>query len=87
MTEVARWVREIVERRYGEAPFAVGDIVLHPSGRKVKIIAGCYWGKRGLSNSWEWREVRDDETLGRIEYGYGWTLKVLETEGDQLTVA
>lgn len=69
---VAAWVREMSERVIGGPPFAVGDVVRHPSGRKVKIVGGRYWGEHGLSNFWEWRESRRGGRLGRLESGYGW---------------
>ena len=68
MTQVASWVREMV----GEAPFAIGDTVRHPSGRMVKIVDGKYWGTHGLSNFWYWQEVLTDGSLGPREHGYGW---------------
>lgn len=55
------------------APFAVGDIVSHPSGRRVKITGGRYWGAHGLSNFWEWHEVLPHGQLSpKKEKGYGW---------------
>jgi hypothetical protein len=68
VTRVAQWVQDIV----GPPPFEVGDVVLHPSGRKVKIVGGRQWGEHGLSNWWEWREVKKNGRLGRLEQGYGW---------------
>jgi hypothetical protein len=73
VTQVAPWVREIVEREMGGAPFAVGDRVKHPDGRTVEITSGQYWGTYGLSNFWHWREVLADGTLSATdEHGYGW---------------
>lgn len=69
---VRSWVKELVEDCLGGAPFAVGDTVKHPSGRAVKIVEGQYWGERGLSNFWSWREVYKDGRLGPKEHGYGW---------------
>ena len=64
--------KRMMEDLYGEAPFAVGDVVKHSKGHMVKIIGGQYWGTFGLSNFWYWRKVNDDETLGKKECGYGW---------------
>lgn len=71
MTQVADWVREIVEEVGGGSPFAIGDVVETVSGRKVKITNGQYWGTYGVSNHWYWREVLPDGGLGPEEYGYG----------------
>ena len=70
--ELRRIAREITEEVMGGPPFAIGDEVLHPSGRRVKITAGQYWGEDGLSNHWTWREVRPGGELGPVESGYGW---------------
>lgn len=57
----------------GKAPFAIGDVVLHPSGRRVKIVSGQYMGDYNrVSNFWRYREVLSDGTLGKEENGYGW---------------
>lgn len=73
MTRVAGWVQEIVEDVMGGAPLAIGDIVTHPDGRRVKIVDGQYWGTHGLSNHWSWREVQADGSLSeKKESGYGW---------------
>ncbi len=52
----------------------VDEIVLHPDGRSVKIIDGCYLDPiyHRVSNWWTWREVLVDGTLGKEESGYGW---------------
>lgn len=75
MSNVQHWVRDMTESVIGGPPFAVGDTVKHPDGRTVKIIAGRYWGLRGISNWWYWREVLPDGTLSaNREHGYGWTV-------------
>ena len=76
MTRVAKWVRDLSEQVLGGSPFKIGDVVLHPDGRKVKIISGQYWGTYGLSNFWDWREVLPDGFLSdKLESGYGWVPK------------
>lgn len=70
MREIAR---RITEEHFGPSPFKIGDRVEHPTGRTVEIVGGQYWGTHGLSNFWDWREVRADGTLSRKkECGYGW---------------
>ena len=69
---ISEMAKRLTEEVYGPAPFAVGDIVLHPDGYKVKITGGQYWGEFGLSNFWYWRKVNDDGTLGEKQHGYGW---------------
>jgi hypothetical protein len=71
---VHNWVKRMTESVSGGQPFKVGDIVQHPSGRTVKIMDGQYWGSRGLSNFWYWREVLSGVNFGPIEHGYGWRL-------------
>ena len=73
---VAGWIKEIVDECVEGIPLQVGMIADHPDGRKVKIVAGQYWGTRGLSNFWEWVEVLDNGTLSeKREHGYGWRVK------------
>jgi len=72
MTKVASWVQELVESVTGGPPFKIGDVVKHPDGRWVQITDGQYWGTYGLSNFWEWREVKKNGKLGKLESGYGW---------------
>ncbi len=73
MTMVKQWVKDFTEKHKGRAPFKIGDIVARPSGRKVKITDGQYWGTHGISNFWYWREVLKDNTLSKKEeHGYGW---------------
>lgn len=72
---VADWAKDLVADVVGKAPFKIGDIVKHPSGRTVKIIEGQYWGERGLSNFWYWKEVHPNGILGPVEHGYGWCLE------------
>lgn len=73
---IAPWVKRLTEEVLGAAPFAVGDIVLHPSGRQVKIISGYYWTAGGFSNHWKWQEIMPDDSLSPvIETGYGWSVR------------
>jgi hypothetical protein len=72
--ELRRIAREVSEDVLGGPPFAIGDEVVHPSGRKVRIMSGQYWGTHGLSNHWTWQEVLADGSLGPAESGYGWSL-------------
>ena len=72
VTLVEPWARELAESVMGPAPFGVGDVVAHHSGRQVLIVHGAYWGLHGLSNYWSWREVLGDGALGPLESGYGW---------------
>ncbi len=69
------WVKQLTESVFGPAPFAVGDVVEHPDGRRVQIVDGRYWAPLGFSNYWTWRELRADGTLGAPESGYGWRLE------------
>jgi hypothetical protein len=73
-TKVPDWARAMTEEVFGPAPFAVGDLVWHPDGRRVRIIDGQYWGLHGLSNHWTWRPVFPDGTMGPPESGHGWRL-------------
>lgn len=70
--EVASWVKQMTDEMTSGPPFAIGDTVTHPSGRTVQITRGQWWGVRGLSNHWYWREVMADGSLGPEEHGYGW---------------
>ncbi len=68
---VSNRVKEIVEEAIGCAPYKIGDVVQHASGKTVKIVGGQYWGEFGLSNFWLWREVLPGNKLGRYGCGYG----------------
>jgi len=74
---VAQWVKEMTEEVLGGPPFKVGDIVKHPDGKKVQILAGQYWGEHGISNFWYWKEVLPNGELGKSGSGYGWDPKEL----------
>lgn len=70
---VEPWVKGLTERVMGGPPFAIGDVVRHPDGRKVRIVSGQYWGSRGLSNFWYWQPLdADGRDVGEREHGYGW---------------
>lgn len=69
---VAQWVKDMTEEVLGKSKMAIGKTLTHPSGRRVKVTGGQYWGDGGLSNFWYWREVLHDGTLGKEEKGYGW---------------
>jgi hypothetical protein len=49
---VEEWVKDITESVMGKSELEVGKVVRHPDGRTVKIVAGQYWGERGVSNFW-----------------------------------
>jgi hypothetical protein len=73
---MGNWVKEIVkDSDFPGQKLAVGKIVAHPDGRKVKIVGGQFWGTHGVSNFWYWREVLDNGELGELENGYGWEIE------------
>jgi|GEM_PF-2462451 len=78
MTRVNPNIVALTESVVGGAPFKIGDVVKHPTGKMVKIISGQYWGKYGISNFWYWREVKESGGLGKEECGYGWRQLVRE---------
>jgi len=56
-----------------------GMVTKHPDGRTIKVVGGSFWGKYGLSNHFDWREVMPDGTLSdTLEYGYGWDRRKAE---------
>ena len=65
---------EIIEDLKKQQRFDIGDTMLHESGRIVKVTAGQYWGKHGLSNHWTFREIMPDGSLGAEEHDYGYVL-------------
>lgn len=69
---IPAWAKALTEEVFGGPPFAVGDTVAYLDGRMVRIVSGQYWGQRGISNHWSWREVLSDGRLGVLETGYGW---------------
>jgi hypothetical protein len=71
MTKVSKWVRDLVEYDPCET-LCLGMVVKHTDGRQVVITGGQYWGKYGLSNFWNFREVLPDDKLSDTEEcGYG----------------
>ena len=72
MTQVAGWVKEIVEDVCGQSAMKIGALVRHPDGYLVKVISGRLWGEYGISNWWTWQRVNDDGSLGEEISGHGW---------------
>jgi hypothetical protein len=64
--------RKINESFASECEMAVGKIMKHPSGRKVKITRGQFLRNGRVSNFWHWKEVLKNGELGEEECGYGW---------------
>jgi hypothetical protein len=75
----------LTERTFGKSAMKIGHIIKHPDGRYVEVVDGCLWADGGYSNFWFWREVKPDGTLGRLEYGDGWTEREIEasTSGEE----
>ncbi len=71
---LASIVRQMNRELEAESSMAIGKVVRHPDGRKVKIESGYFLDPiyHRVSNHWTWREVRPDGTLGPKESGYGW---------------
>jgi len=69
---VEQWVKDIVEEVGGPSQMEIGKELRHPDGRTVRIVSGRFWGERGVSNWWTWREVLGNGELGPEESGYGW---------------
>ena len=71
---IERIVRDINKKFHGESSMVIGETIRHPNGYLVKVIDGQYldpvYGR--LSNSWTWRRVKKDGSLGKEEKGYGW---------------
>jgi hypothetical protein len=65
------FVRELVESHI-KTQLYVGLVTKHPDGRTVKIVDGAFWRNGRLSNFWDWREVKPNGRLGKVESGYGW---------------
>ena len=66
------WVKEIIESAQAQKPLSIGEVVTHPDGRTIKIVDGQYYGIRGVSNFWYFREVMPGGALSeRLEHGYG----------------
>jgi hypothetical protein len=72
MTDLYSIGREITKEFFGESPLYIGQIIETVNNRKVKIISGQYYSNARLSNWWEWREIRKNGGLGKIEHGYGY---------------
>ena len=73
---ISNFTKGLVEKVCGENTLKVGAQVSHKDGRLVEITDGQYWGTRGISNFWYWREVKEDGTLAeKIECGYGKDLR------------
>jgi hypothetical protein len=74
MTKVAEWVQGIWEEANGHRKhLSIGDTIKTTEGKLVKIIGGRYWGKYGLSNFWDWKEILPSGKLSkRVFCGYGY---------------
>lgn len=64
---VPDWVKNITESVLGGPPLEIGEWYTHPRDGVIKVVAGQYWGRRGLSNSWSWQVMK----TGEIRQGYG----------------
>ena len=72
---VEPWVKQIVEEVCGTDHIPeVGRKMKHSDGRTVLVTSGQYWGNHGVSNFWNWKEVKDDGSFGKEECGYGYDL-------------
>ena len=78
-THVTGGVRELVEEFFGSAKLAICEYHLwDPKGNAskqgvpVQITAGQYWGRHGISNFWDWKEVdaKGDPIQGKAHHGY-----------------
>lgn len=74
--DLLRAVDEMKRELFPEPAYAVGRIVGHIDGYKVRIVAGMYWDGEGperrLSNHWTWHRVNaDEERTGPDVGGYG----------------
>ena len=60
--------------KYHPCSMEIGKVLLHPDGRTVKILNGCFRDATydRVSNWWTWQEVLPNGTLGEKESGYGW---------------
>jgi hypothetical protein len=73
MHQLVKELKELINEVHPFSKVKIGDQLGHPSGRKVQITNGQFWGTRGVSNFWYWREVLPDGNLGPDEEcGYGW---------------
>lgn len=72
MRKVAAELNRSIEKRFNS--LEIGMIVMHPSGKKVKIKSGYFLDPTNgrVSNYWHWNEVLIDGSLGADESGYGW---------------
>ena len=70
MTQVKQWVQDICNDVLGPCPIKIGQKWII-KGKLCQITGGQYWGERGLSNHWDWREVNEDGTLGKAGSDYG----------------
>jgi hypothetical protein len=80
---VERSAKDVTEAVIGKAPFAVGDVVFHPHGFLVKIMAGQYRGTCGLSNQWSYQRVAEcNNPVGSMMQGFGWDpQRAMESRG------
>lgn len=71
---LASLAREMNEEMAAQSSMAIGKVVMHPNGYKVKVTSGKYLDSiyGCVSNFWYWRRVNDDGSLGEEEHGYGW---------------
>ena len=74
MSSFSQLARHINQELESQSSMAIGKILKHPDGRKVKIKSGYYldpiYGR--VSNFWYWNEVKPNGRLGKEECGYGW---------------
>lgn len=78
------WVKEMCEDVFGREHLEIGKRYKiknhkdlqpyerqHQNGTVVEVTGGQFWGERGLSNFWYWREVGSDGKLKKKQFhGY-----------------
>lgn len=60
-------LKRITTPRSGDTVLLSGNDTLRP----VRIISGEYESNGRTSNFWKWHEINEDNSLGKIESGYG----------------
>lgn len=71
---LANLAKQINQEFAAKSSMKIGEIIKHPDGRLVEVVAGTYLDKTygRISNWWTWRPLLLDGTLGPEESGYGW---------------
>ena len=69
---LSKIAQEMNQELASKSSMKIGENILHPDGRTVRVKSGTFLSGGRVSNFWTWNEVKSNGSLGPDESGYGW---------------